>query len=74
MYTVSGKTFIEITSGEDLWYMTDGIKLVPRAAIQITDECPDNFKSIIREAIYCGYIEPIAYMSERDYLWGTLEK
>lgn len=74
MYTVAGTTFIEITSKEDLWLMTDGIKLCPRAAIQISNKCPPAYLSVIREAIICGYIEPIAYMSERDYLWATLEK
>jgi hypothetical protein len=50
---------------------TDWI-IYPRAAIHISQRCPDNYKNLIEECVKHGWIQPVAYMSEREMLFVGL--
>lgn len=71
-YTTSGTTFKEIKQGDSDFMMTDGIKLVPRAAIKISQRCPSNYASLIQECMNHGWLKPVAYMKESEYVWEKL--
>jgi len=70
--TFSEKTFKEINQGDPDFMMTDGIKLVPRAAIKISQRCPNNYKKIIQDCISHGWLKPIAHIKESEYVWEKL--
>jgi len=57
----------------DWFWTTDGFTLVPRAAIQINDECPAEYQTIITECIERGWVSPIAYVKESSYMWEKLK-
>jgi hypothetical protein len=59
---------------EDFSFSPDGIKLVPRAAIEISQRCPSNYASLIAECISHGWIKPIAHMRETEYTMELLKK
>ena len=65
-------TFKTIKRGDYDFYMTDGIKVVPRAAIEISALCPANMRLMIERALADGYLKPIAYVKDKDYMWEKL--
>ena len=67
-------TYYQIDSDDPNWFMSDGMRLVPRAAIEISHQCPKDLILHFNTAIASGYIKPVAYMSEKEYVWATLEK
>jgi hypothetical protein len=36
--------------------------------------CPNYMLIYIHKAIANGYIKPVVYMHEKEYVWATLEK
>ena len=72
-YTTTGTTFKEINQGDpDFTFSPDGITLVSRAAFKISQRCPDNYASLIQECINHGWLKPVAYMKESEYVWEKL--
>lgn len=71
-YTESDVTFIKMVDSDDDFYMTDGIRLVPRAAIEISDKCPANTKYLILDAMQNGSIKAVAYVKEKELMWEKL--
>jgi hypothetical protein len=65
----TGIKFKEINQGDPDFTMTDGIKLVPRAAIKISQRCPSNYASLIQECMSHGWLKTVAYVKESDYVW-----
>jgi hypothetical protein len=66
------KQFKEIRPGDEMFHMIDGIKLVPRASFEIGEGCPEYFKTIIAKAYTEGWLIPVAYMKESEYVWEKL--
>lgn len=63
-----------LTPKDSDWHTSpDGFTLVPRAAIRINDSCPIDYHHLIYESISKGWIEPIAYMIESEYMWEKLK-
>ena len=50
---------------------TDWI-IYPRAAIHISQRCPDTYKHLIEECVNHGWIKPVAHVTEKEYLWMNL--
>jgi hypothetical protein len=73
-YDTPGDKFYQLDATSDMWFMTDGFKLVPRATIEVHPNCPDYMLIYIHKAIANGYIKPVVYMHEKEYVWATLEK
>ena len=74
-------TFIELESqsvelrwGDPGFTYTDGLTVAPRAAIHISEGCPDQYFDIIHHCIYKGWIEPVAYMRLTEYVAAKLEQ
>lgn len=68
----TGIKFKEIQQGDPDFTMTDGIKLVPRAGFEISQRCPDRYASLIAECINHGWLKPVAYVKESDYVWEKI--
>ena len=72
MFTTPDKTFKKIKQGDTDFMMTDGFKIIPRASFEIGEGCPQYFKTIIAKAYSDGWLIPVAYMKESEYVWEKL--
>ena len=59
---------------EDFSFSPDGITVVPRASIEISQRCPENYRSLIAECFNQGWIKPIANMRDTEYTMELLRK
>ena len=50
----------------------NGIVMAPRAAFEISNDCPRQYKLMIIEATKNGWLQPVAYMKESEYVWEKL--
>lgn len=74
VYKTSPKNYRTICSGDaDFAFCPDGVTLVGRAAIEISDKCPENTKLVICQAINNGHIKLLASIPEREYMWEKLQ-
>lgn len=62
----------EIRQGDKDFFISDGIKLSPRAYIEVSDVCPSNMKLMIHRAMAEGYLKTVACVKEKDYMWEKL--
>jgi hypothetical protein len=72
IFTTNGTIFKEIQQSDPDFTMTDGIKLVPRAGFEISKNCPREYKLILVECINNGWLKPVSYVKESDYVWEKL--
>ena len=61
-----------IRQGDDDFYISDGVKISPRAYIEISDMCPANMSLMIQRAMAEGYLKSVACVREKDYMWEKL--
>lgn len=51
-----------------------GITITPRAAFELSKDCPREYKLIIAECINNGWLRPIAYQPKHEELMEKLTK
>jgi hypothetical protein len=62
-----------LKSGDnDFTFSHDGFTLTPRAAIEISQRCPENYRDLILECINHGWVKPVAHMKESEFVWEKL--
>jgi hypothetical protein len=71
-FTTTSITFKEIHQFDPDFMMTDGIKLVPRAGFDVAKECPREYLMILQTCMQKGWLKPVAYVKESDYVWEKL--
>jgi hypothetical protein len=59
---------------EDFSFSPDGITVVPRACIEISQRCPENYRDLISECIGHGWIKVVANMRDTEYTMELLKK
>ena len=72
MFTFLNKTIKMIRKGDKDFHIDNGLLMSPRAAIEISNKCPSQYKLMIVEAIRNGWVEPVAYMKDSEYMWEKL--
>lgn len=50
----------------------DNFVTVPRAGFEISQNCPNEYKSIFITAINAGWLKPVAHVHERELLFMGL--
>jgi len=58
----------------DFTFSPDGLTLVPRASLEISKECPREYRLIISECINNGWLKPVAHMRDTEYTMELLKK
>lgn len=48
--------------------IVNGMVVAPRASIEISKNCPDSYISIVMACIDNGWIRPVAYVTEEEYM------
>lgn len=71
-FTVQENRFREINRDNEYFYMTDGIKMVPRAGLEISKNCPYNYQLFLSDCIDKGWIKPVAYVKTKELFWEVL--
>ncbi len=63
-----------IKPGEPHFSFTEGSVVITRAAFEISNNCPAEYKSIFVTAINAGWLKPVAYVSNEEYMIMQLSK
>jgi hypothetical protein len=65
---------LEIKQGDKGFKFISGYVEYPRAAILVTDECPARVRLELQQWVSNGWIAPIAYVREDEYMWEKLKE
>ena len=69
------KSHVTLRPGhEDFSFSPDGVTIVPRASLEISETCPAQYQKILYECWGNGWIKPIAYMRDTEYTMELLRK
>jgi hypothetical protein len=71
-YTTSDKTIKTIRKDDPNFMIDNEIVMSPRAGFEISNDCPRQYKLMIIEATKNGWLQPVAYMKESEYVWEQL--
>jgi hypothetical protein len=75
MIKISGTNFKTLKRGDDdFMFSPDGYTMVPRASLEISQRCPENYQDLIAECINHGWLKPIAHMRDTEYTMELLKK
>ena len=58
----------------DFKFSPDGLTIVSRAAIEISQQCPREYQLIIAECIDRGWVKSVAHMRDTEYTMELLRK
>lgn len=72
--TKSDINFKKLKRGEPDFMMNDGIQVVPRAAVEFSELCPGNLILQVQDAIGKGWIRPVAYIKESEFVWEKVQE
>lgn len=71
-FTLPEKTIKTIRRDDPDFIIDNGIFMAPRAGFEINNDCPKQYTSMITEAIKNGWLKPVAYIKESEYVWEKL--
>jgi len=71
-FTTPDKIIKTIRKDDPDFRIDNGIVMAPRAGFEISNDCPRQYKLMIIEAIKNGWLQPVAYMKESEYVWEQL--
>ena len=71
--TTHVSTIKTIHRGDKNWLLTSGPVVCPRAGFEISHECPDSYKSVIRTCIDNGWILPVAHIHDSELAWDIIK-
>lgn len=63
-----------IKAGDKDWYIVDTLTVTPRAGFEINERCPKEYRDVINQCLLSGWLKPIAYMKDSEYMWETLRE
>jgi hypothetical protein len=63
-----------IKRGDSRFRIVDKFVTCDRAGFEISKSCPYEYKLILSECVERGWIEPVAYMTEREMLISGLAR
>jgi predicted metal-binding protein len=61
-----------IRSGEDGFWITDGMINYPRAMLHVTPECPHQIAEAIAKASQNGWLKSVAHVYGKELTWEKL--
>ena len=72
IFTSPDKNIKTVRQGDPDFVIINGNIMAARAGFEISNNCPRQYKSMIMEAIKNGWLKPIAYMKESEFVWEKL--
>lgn len=71
-FTTPTKKIKSIYKGDPDFYIDNGFTMAPRAGLEISKKCPNSYKSMIETCVQMGWLQPVAYMKESEYVWEKI--
>lgn len=71
-FTIPDRIIKTIRQNDPDFYINNGVTVSPRAGFVINQQCPENYKFIIQECVKYGWLKPVAYMKESEFVWEKL--
>jgi len=72
--TKSNTKVLEIKQGDKGFKFMSGYIEYPRAAILVEDNCPYDVRLQVQQYVSNGWIAPVAYVRENEYVWEKLKE
>ena len=63
-----------ISRDDKMFYIKSDWTITPRAGFEINTQCPREYRLILSECIDRGWIKPVAYMRDDEYMWESLKQ
>ena len=70
--SVNNEKVLEIKQGDKGFKFVSGYVEYPRAAILVDDSCPASARLELQQWVSNGWILPVAYIRESEYVWEKL--
>ena len=71
-FSFNKSTVVKIHEGELGFAIVDGMVTYPRASVEFSADCPDEYIQMIQRARMKGWVELVAYTKEEEYVWNQL--
>jgi hypothetical protein len=55
-------------------FSPNGVTLVPRASLEITSDCPSEYRDIITQAYKNGWLKPVANIRNPEFTMELLRE
>jgi hypothetical protein len=72
IFTTPDKIIKTIRQDDPDFQIDNGFVMAPRAGFEISNDCPRQYKLMITEAVKNGWLQPVAYMKESEFIWEKL--
>ena len=70
--TITSSKIHTLKSGDPGFQIVDNFTTANRASVEISSRCPDNIRNLIAYSIQQGWVNPVAYITEREKLFMGL--
>lgn len=71
----ANRSYVSVYRGQgNFLFSPDGISWVPRAHIEILEQCPANIRDMVNYALAKGWVQPVANMRDTEYTMELLKK
>ena len=67
-YTVVRSNVKALRHGDPHFRISNGLVISSRASFEISKSCPNEYKSILLQAVNAGWIKPVAHVTEEEYM------
>ncbi len=67
-FTFSESKIKTIQPGHKHFMIRTGLTLAPRASFEISRSCPNEYKTILMQAVNAGWLKPIAHVTSEEYM------
>ena len=74
MYKIHKSSVKTIRANDPKFLITDGYITTPRAAFEIDNRCPYEYRMVIDECLRNGWLRSVANITERELLFIGLNK
>lgn len=61
-----------VKPGDADWMLRSGLVVTPRAGVELSDDCPYEYKLVIAKCFTNGWIKPIAHVYDHEIMWDHL--
>jgi hypothetical protein len=73
-YQTPNKQIRRIKQGDPDFILCDDWVQYPRAAVEITQDCPDHIAEVVREGFRKNYIKLTVAVYDHELMWEALSK
>jgi len=61
-----------IRQGDPKFTLTDGFVICPRAGFEINEQCPKDYRQMLKTALDLGWIKPVAHVYGKELTMDAL--